>query len=228
MIYPEPGPTFAKTVSDISGTGINSRVAISNSWVNLYGSGATLNGDILPVGAVIEAFDATGTLVGETVVRSAGKFGFMPVYGAETVNGDVVGKSAGSTITLKVNGEAAQETVTWSQNGDRIRIDRLTTSSKNASSLPTTFTLNQNYPNPFNPETTIDYYVAQGSHVELAIYNLLGDKIKTLVSGYQAAGNYSIKWRADSDDGSLVASGVYFYKLTAGDYTDSKKMTLMK
>jgi flagellar hook assembly protein FlgD len=62
----------------------------------------------------------------------------------------------------------------------------------------------------------------------LAIYNILGDKIKTLVSGYQAAGNYTIKWKADTDGGTSVASGVYFYKLTAGDYTDIRKMTLLK
>jgi hypothetical protein len=49
-----------------------------------------------------------------------------------------------------------------------------------------------------------------------------------LVSGYQAAGSYSIKWQADTDNGTSVASGVYFYKLTAGDYTDTKKMTLLK
>ncbi len=127
---------------------------------------------------------------------TAGKFGFMPVYGAETLNGDAVGKSAGSVITLKVNGEVAEQTVTWTENGDRIRISELTTANKNNGNLPTSFTLNQNYPNPFNPETTIDYVVAQSGHVELSIYNILGDKIKTLVSGYQAAGSYSVKWQS--------------------------------
>ena len=62
----------------------------------------------------------------------------------------------------------------------------------------------------------------------MAIYNILGDKIKTLVSGYQAAGNYSVKWQADTDGGTSVASGVYFYRLTAGNYTETKKMTLLK
>ncbi|TFH58905.1 MAG: T9SS type A sorting domain-containing protein, partial [Candidatus Zixiibacteriota bacterium] len=63
---------------------------------------------------------------------------------------------------------------------------------------------------------------------ELVIYNILGDKIKTLVSGYQAAGSYTIRWHADSDGGTSVASGVYFYKLTAGNYTNIRKMTLLK
>ncbi|MCX6831860.1 MAG: T9SS type A sorting domain-containing protein, partial [candidate division Zixibacteria bacterium] len=198
------------------------------TWVNLYGFNVKLNDETLPVGTVIEAYDASGTLVGENVVRNTGRFGFMPVYGAETLSGDAVGKSAGSVITLKVNGEVAEQTVTWTGNGDRIRINELTTANKNNGNLPTSFTLKQNYPNPFNPETAIDYVVGQSGHVELAIYNILGDKIKTLVSGYQAAGSYTIKWQADADGGTSVASGVYFYKLTAGDYTDTKKMTLLK
>jgi hypothetical protein len=139
----------------------------------------------------------------------------------------MIGKSAGSIITLKVNGEVADQSVTWTQNGDRIRIDELTT-AKNGGNLPQSYTLTQNYPNPFNPETAIDYVVGKSGHVELSVYNILGDKIKTLVSGYQAAGSYTVKWQADTDGGTSVASGVYFYKLTAGDYTDTKKMTLLK
>ena len=226
LVY--PGPILAKTTPSIHKSDFTPRTSQSNSWVNLYGFNVKLNGETLPVGTVIEAYDASGALVGENVVRSAGRFGFMPVYGAETLTGDAVGKSAGSAITLKVNGEVAEQTVTWTENGDRIRINELTTANKNNGNLPTSFTLKQNYPNPFNPETAIDYVVAQSGHVELAIYNILGDKIKTLVSGYQAAGNYTIKWQADTDGGTSVASGVYFYKLTAGDYTDTKKMTLLK
>jgi len=226
LVY--PGPIFAKATPTVQKSEFTPRTSQSNTWVNLYGSDVKLNGQTLPVGAVIEAFDASNNLIGESVVRTAGKFGFMPVYGAEAISGDMVSKSAGSAITLKVNGEAVEQSVTWTENGDRIRVDNLTTVGKNNGNLPTSFSLNQNYPNPFNPETTIEYVVAQGAHVELAVYNILGDKIKTLVSGYQAAGSYIVKWQADTDNGSTVASGVYFYKLTAGDYTDTKKMTLLK
>ncbi|MCX6832806.1 MAG: HYR domain-containing protein, partial [candidate division Zixibacteria bacterium] len=186
LVY--PGPTLAKTTPSIHKSDFTPRTSQSNTWVNLYGFNVKLNGETLPVGSVIEAYDASGALIGESVVRSAGRFGFMPVYGAETLSGDAVGKSAGSAITLKVDGEVAEQTVTWTGNGDRIRINELTTAGKNNGNLPTSFTLNQNYPNPFNPETAIDYVVGQSGHVELAIYNILGDKIKTLVSGYQAAG----------------------------------------
>jgi hypothetical protein len=228
LTYPEPGPLYAKVVGESHSSSVTSRVTLSNTWINLYGFNAKLNSETLPVGTVIEAYDASGALVGENVVRTAGQYGFMPVYGAETLTGDAVGKSAGSVITLKVNGEVAEQTVTWTANGDRVRIDELTTANRNNGNLPTSFTLKQNYPNPFNPETAIDYVVAQSGHVELSIYNILGDKIKTLVSGYQTAGSYTIKWQADTDGGTSVASGVYFYKLTAGDYTETRKMSLLK
>jgi len=224
LIY--SGVIRAKATVTTGKSDVAPRAALSNTWINLYGSGVKLNGETLPVGTVIEAYDASGTLVGETIVRTAGKFGFMPVYGAETMSGDAVGKSAGSVITLKVDGEIAEQAITWTQNGDRIEVPELTTAKGGI--LPTSYTLNQNYPNPFNPETSIDYVVAKSGHVELAIYNILGDKIKTLVSGYQAAGSYTVKWQADTDAGTSVASGVYFYKLTAGDFTNTKKMTLLK
>jgi len=228
LTYPEPGPLYSKVVGESHTSNTASRVALSNTWVNVYGFNVRLNGETLPVGSVIEAYDASGALVGENVVRDGGRFGFMPVYGAETLTGDAVGKSVGSAITLMVNGEVAEQTVTWTGNGDRIRINELTTANKNNGNLPMSFTLNQNYPNPFNPETSIDYVVGKSGHVELAIYNILGDKIKTLVSGYQPEGSYTVKWQADTDGGTSVASGIYFYKLTAGDFSEIKKMTLLK
>jgi hypothetical protein len=97
--------------------------------------------------------------------------------------------------------------------------------------LPTDFTLDQNYPNPFNPETTIEFAVGVGSafkSTKLVIYNLLGEKVNTLVDGPLAAGKYSFKWRGDDSGGRQVASGVYFYRLTIGDLAQTKKMVLMK
>jgi len=89
--------------------------------------------------------------------------------------------------------------------------------------LPSQFTLAQNYPNPFNAKTTINFTVPSQSQVDLEIYNLLGQKIATLVSQNIAAGNYSINW-----DASNVGSGVYFYKLTANNFTETRSLTLIK
>ncbi|KAA3615242.1 MAG: T9SS C-terminal target domain-containing protein [Calditrichaeota bacterium] len=85
------------------------------------------------------------------------------------------------------------------------------------------YKVNQNYPNPFNPETFISYQIPIKTKVELSIYNILGQKIKTLVNQKQSAGKHKIKF-----DASGLSSGVYFYKLTTIDFTQSKKMLVFK
>ena len=95
--------------------------------------------------------------------------------------------------------------------------------------VPGEFTLQQNYPNPFNPETTIRYNLPQTAEVTIAIYNQLGQKIRTLVNGQQQnAGYYSTVWNGRDDANRQVASGLYLYKITAGSQTLTRKMVLMK
>jgi hypothetical protein len=94
--------------------------------------------------------------------------------------------------------------------------------------LPYRYSLAQNRPNPFNPETTIDYYLARSGSVEIAVFDLLGRKVRTLVSEWAPAGKGSIVWRGRDDFGNSVASGVYLYRLKAGDYCETKKMLLLK
>jgi len=89
--------------------------------------------------------------------------------------------------------------------------------------LPSEFALLSNYPNPFNASTVISYELPVSSHVKLEIYNLFGQKVATLVDGEQQAGYRSVVW-----DASEVSSGLYFYKLTAGDYSATKSMNLLK
>ena len=95
-------------------------------------------------------------------------------------------------------------------------------------SMPENFALKQNYPNPFNPTTNIVYQINSADYVSLVIYDVLGNKVKTLVSENQAPGYYTITWNGKSDFGSKVNSGVYLYTLKAGQLFESKKMILMK
>jgi len=94
--------------------------------------------------------------------------------------------------------------------------------------LPETFSLGQNYPNPFNPTTQINFEIPVRSHVTLTVYNLLGQKVTTLVDKEMSAGRYIADWNSASDGGTIVASGIYFYKLEAGDFIETKKMMLLK
>ena len=94
--------------------------------------------------------------------------------------------------------------------------------------VPDEFALGQNYPNPFNPATTIEYSLPQNSDVNFEIYNILGQMIYSQVSINQSAGRHSIVWQGNNNQGQQISSGVYIYRLTAGEFTDTKKMALMK
>ncbi len=89
--------------------------------------------------------------------------------------------------------------------------------------LPGEFRLEANYPNPFNPATIISFNIPTHEFVTLEVFDALGQKVKTLVSTNLAAGNYQVEF-----DGSRLTSGTYFYRLTAGDFNQVKKMVLAK
>ena len=94
-------------------------------------------------------------------------------------------------------------------------------------SLPI-FQLSQNYPNPFNPVTKITYSVDKRSHITLAIYDMLGRKISTLVDEIKQTGHYNVLWNGETDAGLPAASGVYIYRIQNGEGLDAKKMILLK
>ncbi|MCK4385862.1 MAG: T9SS type A sorting domain-containing protein [candidate division Zixibacteria bacterium] len=94
--------------------------------------------------------------------------------------------------------------------------------------VPDKFALFQNQPNPFNPETKISYYLPEGCEVKLTIYNILGRRVKTLWEGYQTQGMKTSDWDGRDDQRKQLSSGIYFYRLQAGKFTETRKMTLLK
>ncbi len=99
-------------------------------------------------------------------------------------------------------------------------------SSQNDVVIPVTQTIN--YPNPFNPETTIAFNLNKTSRVSVEIYNMQGQKVKTLVNGVRPAGTNTVVWNGTDNAGRTVTSGIYLYKIKNGKYTSTKKMILMK
>ena len=94
---------------------------------------------------------------------------------------------------------------------------------------PEAFALVDNFPNPFNPTTTIQYALPQAADVELTVYNVLGQPVRTLVAEHQSAGRYAVEWNATNDRGHSLSSGMYFYGLQAGEeFREVKKMLLLK
>lgn len=92
----------------------------------------------------------------------------------------------------------------------------------------TSYKLEQNYPNPFNPETTINYHMVSKSHVEIRVYNIVGQLVSTLMNQEQVPGVHSVKWNGQDSRGVAVPSGIYFVKMKTGSFSQIRKMTLLK
>ena len=105
--------------------------------------------------------------------------------------------------------------------GESLRVPNINIPANN-------FTLKDNYPNPFNPLTTISYELLTDGKVNIIIFDLIGKKIKTLVSGFQTAGSKNVNWNATNSEGQSVSAGVYLYSIEAGDFRQTKKMILLK
>ncbi len=121
-------------------------------------------------------------------------------------------------IRAEVNDQAA----TWIDGATDIA------GTVNTTEVPQEFALLQNYPNPFNPETTIEFQVARRANVAIAVYNLIGQRVTTLFNQEKEAGYYQIKWNGKDSFGRPVTSGVYVYRIMAGDFVASRKLVVLR
>jgi hypothetical protein len=94
--------------------------------------------------------------------------------------------------------------------------------------IPTVYALRQNSPNPFNPVTSVGYDLPKAGEVQIAVFNVLGQHVTDLVNGYQEAGSHEVVWDGKDNAGSSVASGIYFYRIKTNEFSDTKKMLLLK
>jgi len=129
----------------------------------------------------------------------------------------------GEVIFIRFHLYSDEAAVGWGWIIDNLSIQPGATSVELENALPTDYSLSQNYPNPFNPETTIKFSLPQRSRVKLEIFDALGRVVVTLVNGELDAGSYKYNWNA-----STFASGVYVYRITANDFSGTKKLMLMK
>ena len=94
--------------------------------------------------------------------------------------------------------------------------------------VPREFSLSQNYPNPFNPHTVIAYALPKESHVKITVYNILGQKVRILKDEIEEGGHKRVVWDGRDNSGNEVTSGIYFYKIVAGNFVKAKKMMMVK
>ena len=102
------------------------------------------------------------------------------------------------------------------------------TAVQGLATVPEETSLAQNFPNPFNAHTTIVYQVGETGPVELALYDAVGQKVRTLVQAEQAPGSYTVRWDGRTEDGGLAASGTYLYRLRMGDYSAARQLILVR
>ncbi len=156
---------------------------------------------------------------------------------ADTVSGEPTPSPAGSKDSCMVTDlsldttyyfamKTADEVFNWSGLSNYLYVG--VGGNRVLSGLPKVFSLSQNYPNPFNPITEIKYALPEECYVKLSIYNVLGQKVITLVNESQRAGYKIVRWDSRSQSGNEVVSGVYFYRLEAGDFVETKKMVLIR
>ncbi len=221
QLITKPIPQSARGYAGITGI-VAGNSGASNSRLNKLSSSA-VSAAVVP-GAIVYATDlVSGDVLGYGITDISGNYsisGLAP--GSYNVTADAVGLSTSSAQSASTsydsNGNPVVSSVSFSMNSVT-----LVQQQPQSTAIPKSFVLNQNYPNPFNPSTTISFSVPQGSKVSLKIYNILGQEVANLVDDYRQAGNYSVQFNA-----SKLASGVYFYRLQANDFAQTKKLLLLK
>ena len=221
QLITKPIPQSARGYAGITGI-VAGNSGGSNSRLNKLSSSA-VSAAVVP-GAIVYATDlVSGDVLGYGITDISGNYsisGLAP--GSYNVTADAVGLSTSSTQSASTsydsNGNPVVGSVSFSLNSVTS-----VQQQPQSTAIPKSFVLNQNYPNPFNPSTTISFSVPQGSKVSLKIYNILGQEVANLVDDYRQAGEYSVQFNA-----SKLASGVYFYRLQANDFAQTKKLLLLK
>ncbi|KAA3601504.1 MAG: T9SS C-terminal target domain-containing protein [Calditrichaeota bacterium] len=175
-----------------------------------------------------KSYDAE-TLEPDYVIEMSNNQGFQPseltLVGADTFTTVTFDTSGWVYWRVFVNdGEVEQ----LCQNFFKVVNVVLTTDSEENANLPTEFALRQNYPNPFNPQTKIAFSIPESQFTSLEIFNILGQKVKTLISQDLTIGNYEAVWNGTDKNGKLVSNGVYFYKMKSGNFSETKKMLFLK
>jgi hypothetical protein len=165
---------------------------------------------------------------------AAGVIATSPSVGGAVVVGAACGAGLAATDAY-IEGKCKDKSLTPSQDDippSLIKYPRIVccvaTAVNDVPEKPESFRLVQNHPNPFNPYTAIQYDLPMDCEVALVVYNVRGHKVRTLVKKSQSAGSKSVTWNGLDDDGSPVSSGVYFYRMTAGSFTEVKKMILLR
>jgi hypothetical protein len=197
--------------------------------MNLYITDATIDGKPISHGMEIGIFDGdvcVGSAVFTESLESTENYLSLPVSMDDPTTWNKDGYVPGNEIKVRIfDGsnelEASLDGFAFEQFGTQFM-------AVDVRIIPDMYVLHANYPNPFNPSTTVSYDLAIDGEVLLTVYNMRGEIMSTLVSGHQHAGSHEATWNGMTDAGNEAASGVYFFKLEAGDFVQINKAVLIK
>jgi len=221
-----------------TGCNCHSTSANTSVVVSLTGPDTVLAGSTNTYSFSVSRSSGTFSTGGIDVAVSSGTLGIGTSTGIKILSGEVVqsskftsattksftftAPSTAGTVTMACCGAAGTNPPAWNNTPNKIIVVRTASGIEN-NTTPVSFSLSQNYPNPFNPVTKISYSVAKSGIVKITVYDILGNTISTLVNSKLETGNYTAEF-----DASKLSSGTYIYKIESGDFSDTKKMTLIK
>ena len=195
---------------------------LTDSLLFEWQASADIDSDSLTYGLGVQTGNLTIIAFADTAVTTVN---LAYQWIADAMEAAGVEQISGNWTILVTDG---QDT-TLATNGPRyLMVDATTVGVEDEDGLPNQFALEQNYPNPFNPVTTVEYALPKRTTVDITVYDILGNKVRTLVSGTKKAGHHSIQWHGRNDHGQQVSTGVYWYRMQTPEYQTVRKMVYMK
>ncbi len=200
-------------------------VLSGRNFANNADLGLYTNNNSFPSSSNMEDFVQWGSSLG-----SGGRESVASAKGIWTVGTFVNGVAQGHSIEyggIGIGASAWADAATPTLGAENSNV----TSVEDPAGIPENFSLEQNFPNPFNPSTVINYTIPQSAtliNTRLEIFNLMGQKVRTLVNTKQSSGTYTVTWNGTNDTEELLATGLYVYRLQAAEFVDMKKMLFMK
>lgn len=208
------------------------RILQDESFIQAIGSRwQELRKDVLRMENLAGKIDEMAIYLEEAQTRN---FERWPILGEHVWPNNFVGQTyMGEVEYLK---QWLDERLTWMDSNllNDIRLvtdispERLIAIEESTAALPWNFTLEQNFPNPFNRSTVIRFALPEKEEIELAVFNLAGQKVVTLVEGLRNVGTYTVRWDSRDEEGSELASGIYVYRLQAGIHTETRRLVLLR
>jgi len=233
LIYPDhsvAGSVAARLLDANEGALPEENIQTTPQWISICATDLNVDDQPIASGTKIRIKDPDGVTCGAGVVSEAGKVALIPVYCDDASTDPDEGVREGDSLYITIGEGGSEIELAVKMAGRIINLSEIITNirSADAMKIPLTYQIGQNYPNPFNQTCLIRYQIAHPGLVDLSIYDILGQKVKTLIREFQSQGAYEFRWDGTNASGQEVASGLYLYRIQSGDFCQVRKMVLMR